>query len=233
MKRPADGTPAIRHDARAITPIEYGSLQDAFDHFNRELFAGELPDLLIDYQRRARTGGYFSPERFSARGGDFRKHELALNPDAFVGKSDEFICSTLVHEMTHEWQQEFGTPPKRAYHNKEWAAKMKSIGLQPAANGMVGDKETGQAMSHYIIPDGAFTKVFAALAATGWKLNLQSAHRPGKHKGPNSKTKFTCTSCGQNAWGKPDLDIMCRPCGLPMLDAAAAGDLRSYDQAAE
>jgi hypothetical protein len=31
----------------------------------------------------------------------------------------------------------------------------------------------------YIIPDGPFTKAFAKLAATGWKLNLQSAHRPG------------------------------------------------------
>ena len=98
------------------------------------------------------------------------------------------------------------------YHNKEWAAKMESLGLQPSSTGAVGGKRTGQRVSHYIIPDGPFTKAFANLAATGWKLNLQSAHRPGATKGPNSKTKFTCSSCGQNAWGKLDLAILCMNC---------------------
>jgi hypothetical protein len=30
------------------------------------------------------------------------------------------------------------------------------------------------------------------------------------------KTKFTCTSCRQNAWGKPDLAVTCTPCGIAM-----------------
>ena len=38
---------------------------------------------------------------------------------------------------------------------------------------------TGQRMSDYIIPGGPFTQAFAKLAAIGWCLNLQSAHRPG------------------------------------------------------
>ena len=97
---------------------------------------------------------------------------------------------------------------------------MKAIGLQPSNTGMVGGKETGQQMSHYIIPGGPFAKAFAKLAATGWKLNLQSAHRPGAKGGTNSKTKFTCPACGQNAWGKPDLAIICKPCGADMLAPA-------------
>ncbi len=56
--------------------------------------------------------------------------------------------------------------------------------------------------------------VFAKLAATGWKLNLQSAPRPGQKGGVNSKTKFTCPSCGQNVWGKPDTEVLCMPCLL-------------------
>ena len=111
---------------------------------------------------------------------------------------------------------------------------MKAIGLQPSSTGMVGGKETGQQMTHYIIPGGAFAQAFAKLAATGWKLNLQSAHRAGGKKAPNSKTKFTCPSCAQNAWGKPDLAISCTPCGLDMLaerNAAAVDPLPvlSYD----
>jgi hypothetical protein len=91
---------------------------------------------------------------------------------------------------------------------------------------MVGGRETGQRMSDYIIPGGSFTQAFATLAKTGWKLNLQSAHHAGKSGGTNSKTKFTCASCQQNAWGKPDLEITCTPCQQRMraaeqLDQAA------------
>jgi hypothetical protein len=28
--------------ASAITPVEYGGLQEAYDHFNKELFGGKL-----------------------------------------------------------------------------------------------------------------------------------------------------------------------------------------------
>jgi hypothetical protein len=44
----------------AITPIEYGGLQEAFDHFNAALFNGVLPDVFITYQRKAHSNGYFS-----------------------------------------------------------------------------------------------------------------------------------------------------------------------------
>jgi len=38
-------------------------------------------------------------------------------------------------------------------------------------------------MQDYVIPGGRFANAFAALAATGWKLNLESAHRPGEQRG--------------------------------------------------
>jgi hypothetical protein len=206
----------------AITPIEYSGLQEAYDHFNAALFDGTLPDVFITYQRKAHSFGYFSADRFSGRIGKFGKHELALNPDGFINQTDEQVCQTLVHEMTHVWQHAHGKPSARGYHNKEWAAKMKSIGLQPSSTGMVGGKETGQKMMDYIIPNG-----YATLAAAGWKLNLQSAHRPGQKGGTNSKTKFTCSSCGQNAWGKPDLAITCTLCRIEMKSEAVIG---SYER---
>ena len=89
----------------AITPIEYGGLQAAYDHFNHTLFEGALPDCFITYQRKAHSFGYFSADRFSGRIGKFAKHELALNPDAFINQTDEQVCQTLVHEMGHLWQQ--------------------------------------------------------------------------------------------------------------------------------
>ena len=41
--------------AGAITPVEYTGLQAAYDHFNKELFEGKLPDVFITYQRKARS----------------------------------------------------------------------------------------------------------------------------------------------------------------------------------
>jgi predicted SprT family Zn-dependent metalloprotease len=60
---------------------------------------------------------------------------LALNPDGFISETDKQVCQTLVHEMTHVFQHVHGKPSARGYHNKEWAAKMKSIGLQPSSTG--------------------------------------------------------------------------------------------------
>lgn len=215
----------------AITPIEYGGLQAAFDHMNTALFEGALGDVFITYQRHAHSRGHFAANRYAGRAGDGGRHELALNPDAFVDRTDEQIVSTLVHEMCHEWQLEFGKPGARGYHNKEWAAKMKAVGLQPSTTGAVGGKETGQRVTHYIIPGGPFTRSYEKLAATGWKLNLQSAPRPGGTKAPNSKVKSTCPVCGGNAWSKPNYQLACVDCGnVPMVPETPEN--QSYDVAA-
>lgn len=214
----------------AITPAEYGGLQAAFDYLNITLFDGELPDVFITYQRRAHSGGYFSPARFTSRASDDAHHEIALNPDGFVGQTDEFIVSILVHEMCHEWQQAFGKPPSRGYHDKQWSGKMESVGLMPSNSGMVGGKRTGQQMQQYIIPGGAYAQAFAALAATGWKLNLQSTIYAGATKAPPSKVKFTCPSCGSNMWGKPDSKDICGECNQwrKAAEAVSNADFASY-----
>lgn len=123
--------------AGAITPREYGGLQHAYEHFNTSLFDGELPNVLITYQRKARSRGYFSPDRFAARGAasDSPEHELALNPDGFAGQTDQQICQTLAHEMCHVWRQCCDTPSRIGYHDRLWAAKMKWVGLQPTSTG--------------------------------------------------------------------------------------------------
>jgi hypothetical protein len=216
----------------AITTVEYGGLQAAFSFLNDKLFDGALPNVVIVLQRRAHSGGHFSPDRFSRRGGNGEYHEISLNPDGFVGQTDEYIVSILLHEMNHLWQEVFGKPSASGYHNKEWAAKMESLGLMPSNSGMVGGKRTGQQMQHYIVPGGAYAQVFAALAASGWKLNLQSTIHAGANKTPPSKVKFTCPSCGSNMWGKPDSKDICGECNQWRLPAASASnaDLASYDR---
>ena len=124
------------------------------------------------------------------------------------------ILSTLAHEMAHVWQQAHGTPPRRSYHDRQWAAKMHEIGLHPSSTGEPGGKETGQKVSHYILPGGAYARAYAKLQATGFLLRWQSApeSQQARAKKKASKTKFTCPDCGQNAWAKPDALLICGDC---------------------
>jgi hypothetical protein len=200
-------------ETAAWTQTEYQGFQRAYDFFNRELFAGSLPQVLVTLQRHARTYGYFSPERFSGRIAKTTAHELALNPDGFAGRTDEMILSTLAHEMCHVWQQTHGKAPRKGYHDRQWATKMKEVGLQPSSTGEEGGAETGQSVSHYILPGGRYAIAYAKLAATGFQFHWQSvpASEGGKGK-KSSKTKFTCPACGQNAWAKPGARLICGEC---------------------
>jgi predicted SprT family Zn-dependent metalloprotease len=205
----------------AITMLEYGALEDAFDFLNAKLFDGMLQNVQLVYGRRAHSGGHFAPDRFTYRVGNGGcEHELSLNPDAFVGRTNEWIVSILLHEMCHLWQHQFGKKKRKnySYHDKEWAMQMKALGLMPSNTGAVGGKETGQKMSHYIIPGGAYQQTFAALAASGWVLRLQSTIIAGGEKKPKKdKTKYTCPSCGLNLWGNiPDAKVSCDECGCVM-----------------
>ena len=139
-------------------------------------------------------------------------HELALNPDSFTGRTDELILSTLAHEMAHVWQQTHGKPPRKSYHDRQWAGKMREIGLQPCSTGEEGGKETGQSVTHYIIPVAAMRRHMR-----NWLLQVFSSignpyRQASKGEQKSSKTKFTCPDCGQNAWAKPGALLICGEC---------------------
>lgn len=224
MSRPRIVTAPLPKSAAPLTSAEYGSLQYAFDNLNRDLFGGQLPQTLITLNRHPKARGYFKAESFHSRKvTDAVTHEIALNPDTFEDRTDEEILSTLAHEMCHLWQQEFGTPPRRCYHDREWAAKMEEIGLCPSDTAAPGGKRTGQHVSHYIIEGGAFAEVIKHELA-GVSLNWQSqaptgaAAKTRKAKAA-SKTKYSCPECQQNAWAKPGANLICGDCEVRMDEA--------------
>ena len=189
------------------------TLQQAYDHFNQELFGGRLPQVLITLQRKKNARGYFSPNRFDGRGFDGKSHELALNPDLFVGRTDREILSTLAHEQAHVWQQELGKTPRGGYHNKQWGDEMKRIGLYPSATGAPGGKETGQSMTHYIVEGGLYALAYTALESKGLALKWESkGNAPVRAAKKESKVKYTCPNCELNAWAKPDTQLICGSC---------------------
>lgn len=192
------------------TAETYATLNDAYDFFNRELFEGKLPGCLITMQRKSKARGYFCPQRFEARKEESHYvHEIALNPNCFRDRTDEDIISTLVHEMVHLWQQEFGKPSRGNYHNGEWADKMEDIGLIPSNTEEEGGARTGSAMSHYIDKAGRFYRLVGAFL-DGKKMIYYQDRLVNKPKSKSkNKVKYTCPECGLNAWGKENIRILC------------------------
>ena len=212
------------------TTEAYGEFQRAYDHFNQALFGGSLPTCLITLHRESqRTRGYFAHNRFvRLSDGRTATDEIAMNPMHFSTRSVVEVLSTLAHEMAHLWQAHSGKPSRIAYHNKEWASKMKAIGLQPSATGEPGGKETGQKMTHYIIDGGPFAVAAAELMKSGFMLSWADAATVADEKKKPAKSgnriKYTCPSCAANAWGKQGLKLICGECAQLMLGDEPADD---------
>lgn len=158
----------------------YGFILEAFNHFNEKLFDGELPEVLISLQRQKNTFGYFSTNRW--RGSEAESvHEIAVNPMYFITEKPLELFQTIVHEMCHLWQHEFGTPSAKTYHNREWADKMESIGLIPSSTGEPGGRRTGQKMCDYPqMPDGRFYLACVELSKRGFNLPYVDTAYPVK-----------------------------------------------------
>ncbi|WP_417538295.1 SprT-like domain-containing protein [Marinomonas sp.] len=224
------------------TSETYSGLEKAFDHFNLELFALMLPPCLITLQRQKRTSGYYSPRRFLDPKRDVVVDEIAINPHYFAASPLIEVLQTLTHEMVHQWQEHHGKPSAGTYHNREWAAKMREIGLMPSHTGEPGGRQTGQKMSDYPIDGGAFEKSAERLVSTGFTvhwLDVEGLREPVKEAtalgapagakhipalpsaseaAKKIKVKYQHICHGDkpekvNVWGRPNLALACGNCG--------------------
>lgn len=146
----------------------YSYLTDTFDFFNKKLFDNQLSQVVFVVTRKKRVAGHFRSAGWVSED-DNKFHEIAVNPAYFVTASPLELYQTIVHEMAHQWQNEFGKESRGGYHNTQWANKMREIGLEPiSANG----KGTGQAVGDKPIPNGPFERACIELFLTGLKLTV-------------------------------------------------------------
>lgn len=183
-----------------LTPTgqAYTEFQDAYDFYNLHLFDDQLPGCLFTMQRKARTYGYFSSNRFVNREG-VQADEIALNPEIFAIVPLVEILQTMVHEMAHQWQQRYGTPGRRRYHNKEWGDKMESIGLMPSNTGKEGGRKTGEQMMDYPIAGGPFERVTTQLLASSFGITWLDRF-------PARRIVNMGVQAGQACIGEPELE---------------------------
>ncbi|RYY75442.1 MAG: zinc metalloprotease [Gammaproteobacteria bacterium] len=151
------------------TSASYDALLEAYDYFNRSLFGGQLPPVLLTYHRQRKVMGYASIGRWVNNKREY-VDELAVNPEYFAKYPLMEICQTLCHEMVHIWQAHHGTPSRRGYHNAQWAQKMTLIGLMPSATGKPGGAKLGEWLMDYVLLDGAFHKACRQFLNQGFSL---------------------------------------------------------------
>jgi predicted SprT family Zn-dependent metalloprotease len=200
----------MRSSRQTPTSEQFSAFQKQFDHFNRTLFGKALPAVLLNFSRKANTYGFFAPDRWK-NGDGTSTHEISLNPAYLAERAAEATSSTIVHEMVHLWQHQHGAPSRRGYHNEQWAAKMRDVGLMPSSTGAAGGDSVGYAVSHYIVEGGAFERAFRAMP-TQFVFPWQSWEPTGTSRAKKlarNKVKYTCPTCNANAWGKPDLNLLC------------------------
>lgn len=187
---------------------------------------------MLSFTRRKHTAGYFSANSWVKRSSKVNVHEIAINPDATDLRDNEFH-QTLVHEMVHQWQEEYGTPSRKCYHNREWADKMVEVGLIPY-NIKEPQKMTGQSVSDFLIENGKLAILINQLEKDNFFVPLEPKRFLSRQiiindsgvgelqpeleeSGPEEtskmgkKYKFTC-NCQTNLWGKYDLNVSCNIC---------------------
>ena len=105
-------------------------------------------------------------------------------------------------------------------------SQMHEIGLIPTATGETGAKETGQKMTHLLEENGRFARAVAKLLAEHPAIlySDRSENTTAAKRKAASKTKYTCPTCGLNAWAKPDAPLICGTCQEQMQAETQEGE---------
>ena len=106
-----------------------------FELFNERFFRGKLRTPVISFERtRCNRLGHFVIDR-NALG---LKWNININR-LYADRPIAHTLATLLHEMAHQWQQEFGTKRRGRgrsnYHDVEFRRKVEQIGIPCDRNG--------------------------------------------------------------------------------------------------
>jgi len=89
------------------TKSQFEAFENSYQYFNKKLFAGELPPVLLNLSRKSKAMGFVAPNRWKSSkkkkgtAGDI--HELSINPEIlFMGMIEVFH---LLHPLHHQLGQ--------------------------------------------------------------------------------------------------------------------------------
>lgn len=129
------------------------------------------------------------------------------------------ILRTLLHEMLHEWQHQFGTPSIMVCHNKEMREKATEFGLIISDEGFTQHRK-GAFVSllrefNVEVPDEDLSKPIDAQGRPVGKCNVtvKKLGKDGKPKSNYTLKKWSCACT--NVRCNVDLEATCGKCKMP------------------
>lgn len=207
----------------------YALILSLYTRVNKELWNSRLPgNVLFAVNTHPCAIGHYAHRRWQRSDGSYA-HEIAFHGGYLRADGGLQCLQTLVHECCHLWQYTYGNPGKRGYHNKEFAAEMRRVGLQAVNVGAGPGTETGYRVSDVVIQGGGVDRLYTALMAEGyevtWAHALQRALAPLdleqiRRAKRRSKTKYSCQICRLNAWAKPGVRLVCGECSVVLKEDA-------------
>jgi hypothetical protein len=214
------------------TSETYSNLIRAFDFFNERYFDGTLPRPMITLRGTGKAAVSYLHHSFGTVSGTDRIDEIAVNARRLLFTPPDEFLDEFVHVLCHIWQAHFGAPTRNGYHNKQFADKLRSVGLIPSPTGKKHGKETGQLISQYRDETGAFARACQELIDVhGFVLNYgdltadQAKSVPGEPERPkpNSGITYVCTTpgCPVDLKGKPGapfVRVSCVDCNSLLID---------------
>ena len=145
-------------------------------------------------------------------------HLLKMNI-MYFNRSSKYIILTLLHEMTHIWQLEYGTiSSKFSYHNKEFSEKMESFGIE--IKNIINIKScVGYRVSSIVIKGGSYDKFFNEHLSEYDISILNEVKNESSKVYKKNKSLYVCDICNARVWGKPGLLINCPECNIQFKEA--------------
>lgn len=191
-----------------------GYLSRLYDYCNAKLFDGELIKPVITVQQDAKNkfNGWWSAGKvWKENAEDEGEHELNMTAQQLdrplCATDRDSICSTLIHEMCHQYAQANNmqdTSRAGNYHNKLFKQIAEKHGLHVECVATIG-------WSHTTLTDDT-----AAIIAEFVKDNPDTViYRMPVIKGQSVKSstrKYICPWCGQSVRATKAVNIMCADC---------------------
>lgn len=184
----------------------------------------EEPIINIVSMEQHNATGSVTPYFFKNKATNKSIHLLKLNINQF-NRSDEEMILSLLHEMMHLWQIDYGTiSDSSSYHNKEYAARLEEVGLK--AVNIVNGSRTGYNITTQIKRNGEYDNFIKSryynkyIKNNYFNITKDTTREIKKNNVNKKKTSYSCPTCSNKSWGKPGMEQVCGKCNIKMIEEA-------------
>jgi tRNA(Ile2) C34 agmatinyltransferase TiaS len=191
-------------------------LQNIYKNLNRDYYENKLPEVVITIQSspKGKAYGWYAKDRWGVETNKESAFDEINISAEYLSRPVENIISTLQHECVHLYcamNDIKDTSNNNVYHNKKFKEEAEQRGLSIEKAQTIGYSVT--------TPTEEFVEYIKGLNVDEDAFKFFRKMPLGKEKVKKTTkktTKYTCSCCGANVRGEPDLEIECKKCGVLM-----------------